>query len=810
MKSELERVNSWAPFVERIESALQRKDFRPSTVRSLFRFVDPLFDTEAIGWKNALFYLFFWNTTEKGRCCRYLIPLRAFMERSSPLFRNAPSLVIQRYNQFIEALVGQQKGHPYFFSQEWARKPKSRRERWMEKGKKGEELFVSALQQAHTKVSAHEKNEPLFLWAPWEETTSIEMKETPPSGREASYFLESGESEDRFHRPPFDRFLDLLSQPDSSLHKRLEERKRLLEEFLVRKRTLTYQLLQIQEEDPLFDAKACKKALEDISFEGPFFEKGVSSDEAARRIESLRSSFSDLEESLRQHWKRYSEKSVNQCLLVGHVSVKLAFQLWTFLGHDLVWNDMEARVASVQKMLAPIVHSFFESASNELIERLFYQMIQLDDIKALSGELVSRAFREKDLVESAEELLQDVVSLFVLSSLSRMDRYASDFKNMIASLAQLMKGCMTPTKTFSHLLHREDVALLFRDSWALLEEIRTQCMQRKEQLLASITEEKRQAYVRCMYSFLSEVEHATLAPIGELFASFQKEESKSISLLLEWQRTMLQPKIGKGSLLISILGFHQRKRCLACLASSRMKAEAIEDFARSCLAAVHSDAPFLQTLLWNMHILLPLLLVQAVTQETCEENSIERSFNVLFDQMERSLKLWWLTTPLSIKNTDPVLLSRVENHTLWRGVQPKDDDFSLLRALLTALLQDGQPTYKGLVFTILLSLYDLFEEIKRHEGSFSECFLSRMSGFLKMMIKELLTNRFRLSPMLNDVLSDILHEMDEKRADAPGNKSVLLLEILKETASALKEKSTQEQEAHTFPLIGDASFFFND
>lgn len=810
MKSELERRNSWAPFVDQIDSALRKKDFRPSTVRALFRFVDPLFDTEPIGWKNAFFYLLFWNTTERGRRFRYLIPLQGFVSRSSSLFHEAPPLVIQRYNQFVEALLGKHGGAPFCVSQEWARKLKSRKAKLMEKGKKGEELFFSTLQQLPSKEETPEKPASFFLWSSLEEgLPGEEGDRVSLSEREEGDRWEPVEQEEWFRRPPFDRFLDLLNRPDSSLYDRLKERKRILEEFLVRQRTLMYQLLQIQEEDPLFDAKSYKKQLEALSLEGPFFEKGVSVEDAEGRIDSLRSSFSELEESLRRQWKRYSEKSIHQCLLLGHISVKLSFQLWTFLGYDLVWKDMEARVHSIQSTMAPIVQSFFESSSTELIERLFYQMIQLDDIQTLLGEIVSRASREKDLVESAEELLQDAVSLFVLSSSLRMEKEAADMKNVIIRLVHLVRECMTPTETFSRVLHREEVALLFRDSWESLEEIRTQCILKKEHLLSGITEEKKHSYVRYLYSFLSDVEHANLAPIGDLFASFQKEEQKSISCVLEWQGSVLRQKIGPYALLASILPFHQRKKCLASLASSRRKGEELEDFAKSCLAAVHSDGPFVQTLLWNMPVLLHLLMVKELLEDRGDEMDLERSFTLLFDQIERSLKLWWLTTPLSIKSSDSALLSRVESHALWRSTRAREDDFSLLRALFISLLQEGKSTYKGLALLTLLRLYDLFEEMKKTEGSFSEAFLARMSGFLKLMVKELLTHRFRLSPILTEVLSDLLHEMEEKRADAQGNKIVLLLELLRETTTAFKEKETQEQEAHALPLIGDASFFLS-
>src|SRR5665647_2793496 len=98
MQSELERTNSWAPFVMRLEKSLLKKDFRVSTLRSIFRFIDPEFDQEFIGVWRTLQYLLFWNTTERGRICRYEVSFAALMQQKRELFKESPQLVIETFN----------------------------------------------------------------------------------------------------------------------------------------------------------------------------------------------------------------------------------------------------------------------------------------------------------------------------------------------------------------------------------------------------------------------------------------------------------------------------------------------------------------------------------------------------------------------------------------------------------------------------------------------------------------------------------------------------------------------------------------
>jgi len=783
-------------------------------MRALFRFIDPSFDSEGIGWKNFLFYLFFWHTSEKGRRYRYLMPIQTFMERKGEIFRNAPKTVIQNFNQLLEILLGQKKSATFLIPQEWGRTYKTRVEKIIEKGQKDKEAFLSIVHEMKAKEGSKEKKEEFSVFKPWElfrpHEEADEKEELFLGEKKEIVLAEDFGIENRFMRPPYDRFEDLLCRRDDSLPERLEERKRLLESFLVRKRTLMYQIRQIQEEDSTVDTLGFEQKIETLSLEGLFFEKDVSVEEAEKKIDYIRQTLASLESTIRQKWRKYSQEIVNQCLLLGDVSVKLSFQLWPFISQDLVWKDMAERSTSLRSVLLAIFHSILESSTPELIERLFYQALQLDDVKALHGELFYRSTREKDIVESAEELLLESVYFFVLSCSVQLHDREKQLRAMMESLLEIIIGCMTPTESFPHMTFREEVSELFRDSWERLEEIRAKFFLYKEQIFSEISEEKRNEYVRRLFLFLSDIEHGNLASIGDLYASFQKEEQKSAARLIEWQRKILPERIGRTSILISLSLPDRRKKEIEFLAFSRKKEEDIRDFAKSCIAAVHSDALFVQTLLWNMSVLVDFLFIKAWLTSPYDEVRLEKTITKLLDQIERSLKLWWRTTPSSIKVRDETLLSRVENHTVWSRERENGDDFSHTRSLGIHLLQEGGATYKGHILKILLYMYDLFLELKTKEGLFPNEFLLRVSAFLKTMVKDVLMHEFILSPILYEVLQDILHDMREKIGEeqlTECNKIFHILQKIEEICATIKTDVTQESAGHSLPLIGDVSFF---
>ncbi len=145
-KSILEKTNSWKPFVDAIQDALQAKDFRKSTIRKILQIADPELSMWSGSMRKYLSGLLIGPGFVSGREALFTKAFEQFLLRKKALFKNAPLRVIKLFNQLSTTLFSQQKARLLQIDESLARRPMSKEEKTIKKGKIAEQNLSKWLQ----------------------------------------------------------------------------------------------------------------------------------------------------------------------------------------------------------------------------------------------------------------------------------------------------------------------------------------------------------------------------------------------------------------------------------------------------------------------------------------------------------------------------------------------------------------------------------------------------------------------------------------------------------------------------------------
>lgn len=477
MQSDLERTNSWLPFLEGLEESLRTKDFRVATVRSIFRFVDPQFDTQFIGLKLYLQYLVFWHTTQRGRKCRYIVPFTLFCSQKKAVFQDAPGIVVETYNRYLKELLGE-SSEQFLIPAEWARQHKTKRELILERGKRAAESFQAYME----KLGRRQEPEKNLQVPSYKEKTDVIFREQ--------------------EKP-------VLA---STLHDQSENESRLLRDWYDKKQKLLDRLFLLPKGYP-----GKEQLVREI------------------RSQELKSETSlDLfDESVTKMWQEYSNVTLNEFGRLSTLYTKAAFQLWPCISSELVWVDMKDELFSIQPSLTILLQEFFKKKQPQnVLEYIFSKMVLEDDVRAFLGEVVHRFHRQKDLVQAYRQRVYECIQLLTFAAIAN-GSLVPDLQGLLRKLINGIVVCLLPHQVQS----KEDVARFFRDCWVALENMSIDIDRYKALLLEVCTEERLKEYVRAIKQVLiywnngnrgSKVFHSMpITSLNDLF-TWQQEHLRDI------------------------------------------------------------------------------------------------------------------------------------------------------------------------------------------------------------------------------------------------------------------------------------------
>ena len=152
-KSILEQTNSWKPFVDAIQGALRAKDFRKSTISSILHIVDPELSMWPGSMKRYLFGLLIGPGFVSGREALFNQPFEQFLSQNKALFENAPLKVIELFNTLSNTLFSPRTAPK--IDESLARRPMSREEKMLKKGKEAQKRLSGWMKQVQEKEPVH-------------------------------------------------------------------------------------------------------------------------------------------------------------------------------------------------------------------------------------------------------------------------------------------------------------------------------------------------------------------------------------------------------------------------------------------------------------------------------------------------------------------------------------------------------------------------------------------------------------------------------------------------------------------------------
>jgi hypothetical protein len=140
--SGLEKTNSWKPFIDRIEEAIQTRDFRKTSIQAILHFVDPMLSF----WPGSIWKFFVsivcGSGFENGRRAMFEEPFRKFVQKNYGLFVEAPLPAIQAFNKLVCTLFSKEVAGALLLDEQLARKRLSSRERLLKQGKTAEQSLL--------------------------------------------------------------------------------------------------------------------------------------------------------------------------------------------------------------------------------------------------------------------------------------------------------------------------------------------------------------------------------------------------------------------------------------------------------------------------------------------------------------------------------------------------------------------------------------------------------------------------------------------------------------------------------------------
>lgn len=680
MKSELERTNSWLPFLEGLEASLQRKDFRVETIRPLFRFVDPLFDAEPLSWKQKLRYLFFWHTTEKGRASRYLSAFVSFMDRKRPLFVHAPRSVIKTLNTFLKMMLGEGLSRPLLIPEEWIRQEKTIKERLIEKGKKSLEAIERQLASLPV-VEPVQEMKPLH----------------PPFIDEAHERSRQPEEEvSCFALFPYTQFQDLFRpgwqtriQSDKELKRRIDERFHFLQECYAQKQKLIHELKQ----SPVgsHDREALLKTIEALSFDGPFFEKETTKEQADKKVYEMRQTFLAFHEQVRHLLQESTAWLKDVSIQTTQWYARVAFLLWPILSDEVVWQDMEEKQRSARQSVSALLKKSIDCPKEER-EALVYALLQEEDVRAFLGECTSRFLRQQDLVRPARKHLFQVCQL--LSYASFIDPNAAVVRHLqavkIALVEEIERILMPPS-----LHSKEEEARFFKERWIGVETCIEEIQEIQGELCEECTMKQLQRYSERLISLLQ-----VLPQANHLVNSFRSlcttlNPREGLKEIFRWQCTHM-PNLGGALLFVDPFGKISRDRLEAFFAYKEKVAQLIA-LKNDMIESLVLDAPFLHFLVWALDCFVEIQLVKEGRFR--EEKAQLSTFLVL-----EAMQLWFSSLPSRLFMQDERQKEKIDRDLLFH--EPKSSLSSLL-----SVLPPAPSTLSGRQLVFLATLSSVLQEL---------------------------------------------------------------------------------------------------
>ena len=192
-KSILEKTNSWKPFFDAIQGALQAKDFRKKTIREILQIADPELSMWPGSMKKYLRGLLIGPGFVSGREALFTEAFGQFLRRKGSLFENAPLRVIKLFNQLSTTLFSPQKARLFQIDESLARRAMTKEEKAIKRGKAAEQRLSRRLQalvqekrpveMVEEEVEEVQAERPLFSsYTPLDSTTQAILEElTAPS-----------------------------------------------------------------------------------------------------------------------------------------------------------------------------------------------------------------------------------------------------------------------------------------------------------------------------------------------------------------------------------------------------------------------------------------------------------------------------------------------------------------------------------------------------------------------------------------------------------------------------------------------------
>lgn len=464
---------------------------------------------------------------------------------------------------------------------------------------------------------------------------------------------------------------------------------------------------------------------------------------------------------------------IERTLVQNTYCLKVLFQLWPFLSDELVWNDMKQKVASMRLSLTPLLRDLLEQ--KRPFENLLFECFQMDDVRAVMGEIIHRSFRQRDCVDAARKLLERACSLYVFA-VHIHEQVALD---CIQELLMTISSCMSPHKTWASLETREDVALVFRNTWITIDQLAERLLAVEQRLVAFCTKEHFSSYVKRLQLFISDIDASSLFDTKELFSSFQATVFESISSMFVWQRKVFDERLGCGILLM-LLPQEERKKGLDVRVEFLQRRQALASLKLDYTSSAHGESAFVDFVYWSLSAVFECGFVSCILHNCSFEGQLKPFYLRLFAVDETVFRLWRASLPAACIES---------NETV--------DVVSLSEQYVEALCPTSE---KGMLFSLMVSLCSAMQQLSCQSDVRAHRVLGQLAPLVVHMWRDLFLHGFVVSEKTFDLLTDLMEEAQRK--ELVKAKEFLLL--WKQQKTSLTNRSS------TLVLMGDVESLFCD